>query len=48
VMIERDLKLREVDSFLRTITDGEIRGKGDQLRKSRSRVQKHCLPDRLG
>ena len=34
------LKPREVDSILRTITDGEVGATGDQLRKTRSRIQK--------
>ena len=34
------LKPREVDEILRTITDGEVGATGDQLRKTRSRVQK--------
>ena len=34
------LKPREIDSILRTITDGEVGATGDQLRKTRSRIQK--------
>ena len=34
------LKPREIDDILRTITDGEVGATGDQLRKTRSRVQK--------
>ena len=34
------LKPREIDDILRTITDGEVGATGDQLRKTRSRIQK--------
>ena len=34
------LKPREIDSILRTITDGEVGATGDQLRKTRSRISK--------
>ena len=34
------LKPREVDSIPRSITDGEVGATGDQLRKTRSRLQK--------
>ena len=34
------LKPREVDSILRTITDGEVGATGEQFRKTRSRILK--------